>query len=160
MCLLRCGQYALQSRITSGHTFWLAAVLVFVAVMRRELNHLPDLLISSDFLLLGRTYDWWEDIVLLLIYLSLLSLLIYSWRYCWAVLKRTPVLFYVSVALLAIIQYMGENAIVFPEASGMIIEELSEFIIYSIALFYLLSFKLNSFEKQLSNQAGFDLKAR
>lgn len=146
LCLLRCGLYARQSRIVSGRTFWLASVLVFIAVLRRELNHLPDLLVSSDFLLLGQTYEWWEDSVLVLLYLSLLSLLIYSWRYCWAVLKRTPPLLYILVALLAVIQYMGENAIVFPENLGVMVEELTEIIIYSIALYYVWTFGLTVFE--------------
>lgn len=152
LCLLRVGQYALQSRLSSGRHFWLAAVLVFIAVLRRELNHVPELLISSDFLLFGQTYEWWEDSVLFVIYLSLLSLLVYAWRYGLAVLKRMPTLLYIVVTLLALIQYMGENAIVFPKNMGMMVEELTEIIIYIMALGYLCSFKLKIFEDAFIQQ--------
>lgn len=152
MCLLRCAQYGVQSRLKSGLYFWLAAVLVFVAVIRRELNHVPELLISSDFLLLGYGYDWWEDIVLLLVYLMLLGLLIYAWRYLWAVLKNTHLLLYTCVAALAIIQYMGENAIGFSENVGMMIEELTEIIIYVIALSHLWRLKPNTLETAVIQQ--------
>ena len=152
LCLLRVGQYALQSRLSSGRHFWLAAVLVFIAVLRRELNHVPELLISSDFLLFGQTYEWWEDSVLFVIYLSLLSLLVYAWRYGLAVLKRMPTLLYIVVTLLALIQYMGENAIVFPKNMGMMVEELTEIIIYIMALGYLCSFKLKVFEDAFIQQ--------
>ncbi|MGP5525309.1 hypothetical protein ACTXMV_00065 [Psychrobacter celer] len=43
---------------TRPEAFWLAAVLVFFAVIRRELNYLPDLFIPADFLLLSQPYDW------------------------------------------------------------------------------------------------------
>ncbi len=76
----------------------------------------------------------------------MLSLLVYAWRYCLAVLKRTPPLLYIVVALLALIQYMGENAIVFPENLGVMVEELTEIIIYILALGYLWMFKLKVFE--------------
>ena len=91
ICLLRSIQYVSQSHIRPIKAFWLAGVLVFVAVIRRELNYLPDLLVPSDFLLLGQSYDWWEDSVLTVIYLIALGLLAYSRRYLWAVLKNVPV---------------------------------------------------------------------
>lgn len=146
----------MQSRIKLGRYFWLASVLVFFAVIRRELNHLPDLFISSDFLLLNHSYDWWEDIVLTIVYILMVGLLVYSWRYCWTVLKNTPITLYLVVAVLATVQYMGENAIVFPHAFGAIIEELTEAAIYSIALVYLWNFKLIDFEACLSNKLNFE----
>ncbi len=144
----------LQSRIKLGRYFWLASVLVFFAVIRRELNHLPDLFISND--LLNHSYDWWEDIVLTIVYILMMGLLVYSWRYCWTVLKNIPITLYLVVAVLAIVQYMGENAIVFPHTIGAIVEELSEAAIYSIALVYLWEFKLINFEACLSNKLNFE----
>lgn len=149
LCLLRCTQYAVQSRVKKGRCFWLASILVFFAVIRRELNHLPDLFISSDFLLLGYAYDWWEDRVLLVIHLITAGLLIYSWRYFWAVLKRTPIWLYLIVAVLALLQYMGENAIMFPETFGMMLEELAEGMTYGVALAYLWTFNLADFERRV-----------
>lgn len=134
LCLLRCAQYAVQSRVKQGGYFWLASVLIFFTVIRRELNHLSDSFIASDFVFLNYSFDWWEDRVLLVIYIITAGFLIYSWRYFWAILRRTPVLLYITVAVLAVIQYMGENAIVFPETLGMMVEELTEVIVYSIAL--------------------------
>lgn len=145
LCLLRSGQYALQSHIKQGHYFWLASVLTFFTVIRRELNHLPDLFVPKNFLFLSHSYDWWEDAVLLLIYLLTVGFLFFAWRYCWSLLKRIPVSLYLCVAGLALIQYMGENAIVFSHDFGLIVEELAEVAIYSIALAYLWSFKLNDF---------------
>lgn len=142
LCLLRCGQFAWQSRAKEGRYFWLASVLVFFAVIRRELNHLSDLLVPSDFMLLGYTYDWWEDGILLMVYVSLLGLLIYAWRYLWAVLKRVPIWLYISVAGLALVQYLSENAVYVSEGSGEAIEETTEVIIYAIALVYLYKMKL------------------
>lgn len=86
-CLLRCTQYFVKSHVKQVKAFWLAAVLIFVAVIRRELNYLPDLLVPSDFLLLGQSYDWWEDSILTIIYLVALGLLAYARHYLWAVLK-------------------------------------------------------------------------
>lgn len=157
LCLLRCAQYAIQSRVKQGHYFWIASVLIFFNVIRRELSYLSDLFISSDFLFLSYSYDWWEDRVLLVIYIIILSLLIYSWRYFWAVLKRTPIALYLSVAVLALLQYMGENAIVFPETFGGMAEELTEGIIYSIALIYLWTFKLADFEEQSATTLGSEM---
>lgn len=127
--------------------------------MRRELSYLPDLFVPSDFAFLHHSYDWWEDGVLLVIYIIVIGLLIYSWRYFWAVLKYTAVALYISVAVLALIQYMGENAIVFPEILGEMIEELSEDIIYTIALVYLWVFNLVYFEEQLMSKLGSKIKS-
>lgn len=149
-------QYMLQSRIKSGRYFWLASVLVFFAVIRRELNHLPDLFISNDFLFFNLSYDWWEDIALTIVYILMVGLLIYSWRYCWTVLKNVPITLYFIVAVLATVQYMGENAILFPPTFGVIVEELTEASIYSIALIYLWEFKLKDFEACLSNKLNFE----
>ena len=151
-------QYAVQSRIKRGSYFWLASVLVFFMIIRRELNYLPDLLISKDFLLLGYGYDWWEDRILAVVYTLIIGLLIYSWHYGLAVLKQTAVILYLSVLVLALLQYMGEHAILLPETLGMIVEELSEDTIYAIALFFLISFKLTEFELQLSNIEVFELE--
>ncbi|MGP5177433.1 hypothetical protein [Psychrobacter aquimaris] len=77
-CLLRCLQYLLQSSAINTfkqiRAFWLAAVLVFFAVIRRELNYLPDLLVPTDFMLLSHSYDWWEDVVLTIVYLLIIGL--------------------------------------------------------------------------------------
>lgn len=157
-CSLRCAQYAVQSRVQQGRYFWLAAVLVFFMVIRRELNYLADLLVPKDFLLLGYSYDRWEDGVLLVIYLIILGLLIYAWRYCWAVLKSTALALYIVVAALALLQYMGENAIVFPSMLGGMVEEITEDIIYLIALIYLWNFKLAYFEAQLGHKLNVEEK--
>ncbi|WP_227677910.1 hypothetical protein [Psychrobacter frigidicola] len=149
----------MQSRVKQGTYFWLASVLVFFTVMRRELSYLSDTLVPSDFIFLSQSYDWWEDSVLLGIYVIAISLLIYSWRYFWAVLKNTALSLYIGVAVLALIQYMGENAIVFPETLGGMVEEISEDIIYSIALIYLWVFNLAYFEAQLTYKLGVELKA-
>ena len=74
VCLLRSSQYVMKSHVKQIKAFWLAAVLIFVSVIRRELNYLPDLLVPSDFLMLGQSYDWWEDSVLTVIYLIALGL--------------------------------------------------------------------------------------
>ena len=79
----------------------------------------------------------------------MVGLLIYSWRYFWAVLKRTPIYLYLIVAVLAVLQYMGENAILFPEAFGMKLEEMTEGMTYAIALAYLWTFNLADFEKRV-----------
>ncbi|MGM8937529.1 hypothetical protein ACS8E2_02425 [Psychrobacter glaciei] len=148
-CLLRSSQYVIQSHVRQIKAFWLATVLVFVAVIRRELNYLPDLLVPSDFSFLNQSYDWWEDAALLTLYLTSVGLLIYSRRYLWAVLKNVDVSLYLGVATLAILQYMGENAIVFPHTFGGIVEELAETLIYLIALLYLWKFTLSDFESCL-----------
>ena len=148
-CLLRSSQYVIQSHVRQIKAFWLATVLVFVAVIRRELNYLPDLLVPSDFSFLNQSYDWWEDAALLTLYLTSVGLLIYSRRYLWAVLKNVDVSLYLGVATLAILQYMGENAILFPHTFGGIVEELAETLIYLIALLYLWKFTLNDFESCL-----------
>ena len=144
--MLRCTQYVIQSRRKPSRYFWLASVLVFFEVIRRELNYLPELFIPSDFSLLAHSYDWWEDNVLAIILLVIIGLLAYSWRYLWAVLKDINISLYIAVAVLAVLQYMGENAIVIPESIGEMVEEVSETIIYAIALVYLWRFKLGDFE--------------
>ena len=156
-CLLRSSQYVIQSHVRQIKAFWLATVLVFVAVIRRELNYLPDLLVPSDFSFLNQSYDWWEDAALLILYLTSVGLLIYSRRYLWAVLKNVDVLLYLGVATLAILQYMGENAIVFPHTFGGIVEELAETFIYLIALLYLWKFTLSDFESCLLRKLNFEL---
>lgn len=137
ICLLRCLHYFMQSHIRRAQTFWLAGVLIFITAIRRELNYLPDLFVPSDFTLLSRSYDWWEDMVLTVIYLTIVGLLIHSWRYLWALLKKAPLSLYGSVAILAVVQYMGENAIVFPNTVGGLVEETSETILYVVVLTYL-----------------------
>jgi len=154
-CLLRSLQYRRQSSIEQIKAFWLASALIFIAVIRRELNFLPDLFIASDVLVLGHNYDWWEDAALLILYLLAVGLLIYSRRYLWAVLKNVSVILYVSVATLALLQYMGENAIVFSQTIGGLIEEVAETIVYVIALVYLWQFKLSDFATSSVNQEDF-----
>ena len=154
-CLLRCTQYVVKSHIKQIKCFWLAGILIFVAVIRRELNYLPDLLVPSDFSMLGQSYDWWEDSVLTVIYLVALGLLTYSRHYLWAVLKNVPVSLYLSVTVLAIVQYMGENAIIFPHTFGEIVEELAETAIYAIALTYLWRFKLTDYESCLVQKLNY-----
>lgn len=155
-CLLRCGQYALQNPIKHVRAFWLAAVLVFFTVIRRELNYLPDLFVPSDFMLLSHSYDWWEDTVLTVVYLLIVGLLAYSRHYLWAVLKRVPVSLYLTVAALAVLQYMGENAIIFPEALGVIVEELAEIAVYGIALVYLWRFNLSDYDSYLLHEPNYE----
>ena len=149
-CILRCTQYVLQSKSKQGLYFWLASVLTFFAVIRRELNYLPELLIASDFSLLNHSYDWWEDAVLLIIYLLIVALLAYTWRYLWAVLKSVPVYLYLMIVGLALLEYMGENAIMIPQGLGEFIEEVAETGVYAIAFTYLLHFRPLVFEEKLS----------
>ena len=151
-CILRCTQYVIQSQSKQSYYFWLASVLIFFAVIRRELNYLPELFISSDFSLLNRSYDWWEDAVLLVVYLLIIGLLAYTWRYLWAVLKSVPVSLYLIVVALAILEYMGENAIIIPENIGEIVEEIAETGVYAVALVYLWRFKTIDFERELSHK--------
>ena len=154
-CILRCTQYVLQSKSKQGLYFWLASVLTFFAVIRRELNYLPELLIASDFSLLNHSYDWWEDAVLLIIYLLIIGLLAYTWRYLWAVLKSVPVYLYLMIVGLALLEYMGENAIMIPQGLGEIVEEVAETGVYAIALTYLWRFKPLVFEEKLSADKGY-----
>ena len=136
----------IQSRSKPSRYFWLAFVLVFFEVIRRELNYLPELFIPSDFSLLTHSYDWWEDNVLAIILLVIIGLLAYSWRYLWAVLKDINISLYIAVAVLAVLQYMGENAIVIPESIGEMVEEIAETSVYAIALIYLWRFQMSDFE--------------
>ncbi len=94
--------------------------------------------------------------MLIIIYVIALGLLVYAWRYLWSLLKRVPVSLYLTVTLLAILQYMGENTIVFSESVGVAIEELTEGIVYAIALWYLWTFTLSDFEKQLTTSSHFE----
>ena len=149
-CILRCAQYLVQSQSKQGHYFWLASVLTFLAVIRRELNYLPELFISSNFSLLNHSYDWWEDAILLVVYLSIIGLLAYTWRYLWTVLKSVPASLYLIVVALAILEYMGENTIIIPESIGQIVEEIAETGVYAVALVYLWRFKTIDFERHLS----------
>lgn len=155
VCILRCVQYVIQSKSKQGHYFWAASVLTFFAVVRRELNYLPEFFISSDFSLLNHSYDWWEDAVLLTIYLLIVGLLAYTWRYLWAVLKSVPAYIYFMIVGLALFEYMGENAIMISQHFGEIIEEMSETGVYAIALIYLWQFKPLTFEELLSHKPYF-----
>lgn len=150
--MLRCTQYVIQSRSKPSSYFWLASVLVFFEVIRRELNYLPELFIPSDFSLLAHSYDWWEDAILLTVYLLIVGLLAYSWRYLWAVLKKVPISLYITVVVLALLEYMGENAIFIPENMGEIVEEIAETSVYAIALIYLWRFKLSDFDHSVLYQ--------
>lgn len=158
LCLVRCVQYAIQNYIKQGRYFWLASILVFFAVIRRELNYVPELLFPRDFSLLSYSYDWWEDGILLVVYILIIGLLIYARRYLWAVLKVVPISLYIIVPVLAGLEYMGENAIILPEAFGVIVEELAETAIYGCALIYLWSFKLTNFEVYLSKKNDFEFQ--
>ncbi|WP_201610378.1 hypothetical protein [Psychrobacter immobilis] len=151
-CIFRCAQYVIQSQLKLGQYFWLASVLVFFAVIRRELNYVPELFIPSNFSFLNHPYAWWEDAVLLTVYLLIVGLLAYSWRYLWTVLKKVPVSLYIAVVALALLEYMGENAIFIPENMGEIVEEIAETSVYAIALIYLWRFKLVDFESHVSYQ--------
>lgn len=135
---------------------------MFFEVIRRELNYLPELFIPSDFSLLTHSYDWWEDSVLTIVLIVIIGLLIYSWRYLWAVLKGINISLYIVVAVLAVLQYMGENAILIPESIGEMVEEIAETVIYAIALVYLWRFKLIDFDKHLDHQlhASYDVEDR
>lgn len=55
---------------------------------------------------------------------------------------------YLGVATLALLQYMGEHAIIFSEAFGIVTEELAEGVIYGIVLLYLWSFKMPNSDSQ------------
>lgn len=148
ICLIRCVQYLMKSQLKYARTFWIAGILIFVAALRRELSYLPDLWVRSDFTLLTHSYDWWEDVVLTMIYLAIIGLLGYSRRYAWAIIKRVPWYLYVMVAIFAVLQYMGERAIVFPENIGVFVEELSETLIYATALVYLWQLNLSDYARQ------------
>lgn len=154
-CILRCVQYVIQSELKLGHYFWLASVLTFFAVIRRELNYVPELLIPNGFTFMTHSYDWWEDAVLLTVYLLIVGLLAYSWRYLWMVLKKVPVSLYIAVVALALLEYMGENAIFIPESIGEIVEEIAETGVYTIALIYLWTFKLGEFERHFLPQQNY-----
>ena len=86
------------------------------------------------------------------VYLLIVGFLTYSWRYLSAVLKKVPLSLYLTVVALALLEYMGENAIVIPESIGEMVEEVSETIIYAIALVYLWRFKLGDFENYILHQ--------
>lgn len=150
-CLLRSLQLTYQSKLLMSRYFWLASVLVFCLVIRRELNFLPKLFIPDGKLWLGHGYKWWEHSVLFIVYLMTLGLLLRAWRYTAAVLKNVPISLYLIVAGLAMLQYLGENHILISEAIGVMVEEVSEDLIYMIALIYLLRFGLSHFNQQLLN---------
>ncbi|MGO1781795.1 MAG: hypothetical protein ACTHZO_05440 [Moraxellaceae bacterium] len=123
-------------------------MLIFFAVIRRELNYLPDLFVSSDFVLLNYPYDWWEDGILAMIYAMTVGLLTYARHYLWSILRQVPFSLYFTVSALILLEYMGENNIIIPEALGVIVEELSETVIYVIALSYLWRLSLNDHNRQ------------
>lgn len=145
ICLLRCLQYVWKSHVKKIQAFWLASALIFLTVIRRELSYLPDLFVPNDFSFLNHSYYWWEHSTLFVISLISLGLLMYAWQYLWSVLKNVNILLYITVAILAIIQYMGENAIGFPHAFGGILEEVCETAIYGIALVYLWRLNFNDY---------------
>ena len=86
------------------------------------------------------------------VYLLIVGLLAYSGRYLWAVLKKVPISLYITVVVLALLEYMGENAIFIPENMGEIVEEIVETSVYAIALIYLWRFKLSDFDHSVSYQ--------
>lgn len=148
---MRCGQYARQSHIKIGRYFWWASMLAFLTIIRRELNFLPELFVPSHFMLLAHSYDWWEDVTLLVIYVLTLGLLVYGRRYLWGLLKATPMWLYLIITSFAALQYIGEHAIALPETLGIMVEEVAENIVYAIALLYLWHFDLNTFNQYLDN---------
>ena len=81
-----------------------------------------------------------------------MGFLTYSWRYLWAVLKKVPLSLYLTVVALALLEYMGENAILIPESIGEMVEEIAETSVYAIALVYLWRFKLGDFENYILHQ--------
>jgi hypothetical protein len=89
------------------------------------------------------------------VYLLIVGLLAYSWRYLWMVLKKVPVSLYIAVVALALLEYSGENAIFIPESIGEIIEEIAETGVYTIALIYLWTFKLDKFERHFLPQKNY-----
>lgn len=80
------------------------------------------------------------------VYLLIVGFLTYSWRYLWAVLKKVPLSLYLTVVALALLEYMGENAILIPESIGEMVEEIAETSVYAIALIYLWRFQMSDFE--------------
>jgi hypothetical protein len=50
---------------------------------------------------------------------------------------------------LALLEYMGENAIMIPQGLGEIVEEMAETGVYTIALTYIWRFKPLMFERRL-----------
>ena len=86
------------------------------------------------------------------VYLLIVGFLTYSWRYLWAVLKKVPLSLYLTVVALALLEYMGENAILIPESIGEMVEEIAETSVYAIALIYLWRFKLGDFENYILHQ--------
>lgn len=127
-------------------------MLVFFSAIRRELSFVPDMLVPKDFILLGQSYDWWEDSFLLVVTLTALGSLIYSWRYVVAVLKGVPKWLYAFTGTLLVFQYLGEHHIGFDHNLGVWVEEVSEGIIYLTALIYLWRFKLTEFNQQLQQR--------
>ena len=148
-CMLKCIHYVVISSYKQGRYFWIAACFIFTLVLRKELNYLPDLLVPANFLWLGQGYDWWEDMILSIFGGIALVLLAMSRPYWVYILKRVPLILYVIVAVLAALQYVGEHAILFSEASGVMIEELSEDIVYTIALVYLWRLGLVTLEQKM-----------
>ncbi|WP_127891444.1 hypothetical protein [Psychrobacter sp. FDAARGOS_221] len=124
--------------------------MIFISAIRRELSFIPKLFITETYLILGRSYYWWEDVFLISIALIALAFLVLSWRYLWGFLKITPKALYVSVTSLVFTQYLGENGIGFSHDAGVMVEEISEATIYLIDFLYLWRFKLSEFEYNLS----------
>ncbi|SUD89902.1 hypothetical protein [Psychrobacter phenylpyruvicus] len=152
--LIFCTFYAIKSRFNIARSFWIGSVLVFLSAIRRELSFLSDILVPEGFLLLGASYEWWEDAVLFLIAVTALGLLTYAWHYVSAVLKQVPTALYIVIFLLVILQYVAENEIGFSAISGNIVEELCELIIYTITFMYLWRFKLDDFNTRFIKQTN------
>lgn len=110
------------------------------------------MLVPSDFMFIGQSYEWWEDIVLLVLTVIALFSIVYAWRYVWCLLKRVSKTIYFITFALIILQYLAENQIGFGHISGNIVEELCEFMIYLIAFFYLLRFKVDDFNHRFVTQ--------
>ena len=70
-------------------------------------------------------------------------------------IKKVPVSLYIAVVALALLEYMGENAIFIPESIGEIVEEIAETGVYAIAVIYLWAFKLGEFERYFLPQKNY-----
>ena len=148
--MLKCIQYVTTSRYKQGRYFWIAASFIFFLVLRKELNYLPDLIVPAGFSWLGQGYDWWEDMLLSIGGAIALVMLVLSRHYWWYIIKRVPLILYVIVIALAVLQYIGEHAILFSESSGVMVEELAEATVYTIALVYLWRLGLPALEQKMA----------
>lgn len=90
--------------------------------------------------------------MLLAVSLAALGALIYGWRYFWHILKNVPLTLYTLTISLVILQYIGENEIGFSHDTGVVVEEVSEMLIYCIAFAYLVRFNLSEFDSKLRSK--------